>query len=415
MDVGPTERIDLAAHWLLETQIRNRDPRRGSLGSVNDGYRLAPDGGGCSYAFTEITGYAISFFLNLFRWYDDPAYLEAATQAGDYLLRIQSRKDAKTRGAFMHSMDLVSERPREEYYAFDAAMCIDGLVDLHEVTGERRYREAAERAGRWLIGRMQRSDGSFLALYDGDERRFGKTGIEDTWYYDGGCLHAKNAIALLKLARVTGEIQFEEAARRACNWVLSLQSPEGAFWTNRRRDVVFTHAHCYATEGLVYAGAELEEDRYQQAATRAAEWLLTQQGREGAFTYEYGSASRGVEGLIDKARSDGYRSVFRKRRTDATAQAVRIWTALNCLSDDLKYLGASRRAVDYLQTVQCIGSADSDRVGGVYHGRLDLLWFQLPERTLSSWCTMFAASAMYACQRASLGQYTFSEAIGDLF
>jgi hypothetical protein len=294
-------------------------------------------------------------------------------------------------------------------------MCINGLLDLYQTTGESPYRRAGELAGQWLVEKMQRSDGSFLALYDADERRFGKTEIEHTWYYDGGCLHAKNAIALLKLARASEEKQFEKAARKACNWVLHLQNHDGALWRSRQRDYVFTHAHCYATEGLIYASWTLEEEEYLKAAVKAADWLLTQQGKDGSLVYEYEPAWRGMKGLAERARREGYRVLFERKRTDATAQAVRIWLILYLLQNDPKYLWASQRAIGFLCSVQCTDSPDKERIGGVYHGRLDFLLFRRPERVFASWCTMFALSAMYSFDRITHGDHTFLRAIGELF
>ena len=409
------ERISLAANWLLETGIRNKDPNYSSFGSINHGYRVSSKGNTYSYAFTEITGYAISCFLNFAKWFDNTNYFEAAQQAGEYLLRIQNLSDREAYGAFMHSRDLVSEQSRDEYYSFDAAVCINGLLDLYESTGNVEYRKASELAGQWLVEKMQKSDGSFLALYDGSMKRYGKTDIEHMWYYDGGCLHAKNIIALLKLARVSGKSQFQNAARNACNWALQLQNLDGGIWRNKQRDYIFTHAHCYATEGLIYAAWVLEEEVHKQAVMKAADWLLLHQGKDGSFLYEYENSVRGMKRLVQNVQHNNYRELLRKKRTDATAQAVRIWLILYCLFNDSKYLRASQSAIDFLFNVQCINSSDKQQVGGIYHGCLDLLLFQLPEHTLSSWCTMFSASALYMFNEARHNRLDVSKSISELF
>lgn len=83
----------------------------------------------------------------------------------------------------------------------------------------------------------------------------------------------------------TREERYALAARRASEWLLSNQSPDGAW---RRNLSVMTTAPVLTYNGrcawaLAYAAAELDEPRFTEAAIRASDWVLAQQNSAGWF------------------------------------------------------------------------------------------------------------------------------------
>ena len=142
--------ISLAIKWLVESGIRNNG---GICFNYNFKTKEYP------WIYSEITGYSINMFLNILEFTKDESYLQLAVDAADYLSKIQvNSEDIKISGAIPHCMSLPNREVCKEYYAFDVAMCIAGLIDIYKITGNEKYLKSAISAGDWLIKQMQNSD-----------------------------------------------------------------------------------------------------------------------------------------------------------------------------------------------------------------------------------------------------------------
>ena len=398
--------IGLGLGWLAGTDIRHADGAEIALGGVNQGYnweeRRYP------FVYSEITGYAISAFTNAYRWTGDERYLLLARQSADFLLGVQGLvEEEAARGAIPHGLSLPDLELRRQYYSFDAAMCLQGLLDLDAVRPSPGLRAAARAIGDWLVERMQRDDGAFVAMVDAETGEWPYA--DEDPFGDGGCLHAKHAIGLLKLGRlppegvtsegVTADDRYAAAARRVCDWVLGLQDDDGAFRATERLEQVVSHPHCYATEGLLYATHALGAERYREAACRAGEWLLGAQNRDGSIRIAYKRRwYRMGRRVIEKLNP--------RRVSDATAQAIRIWLTLYYLDGDRRFLDGCHRAATFLHGMQCTSSSDRNAVGGFY------FWPGHP--VMYTWCTMFAVSALYALEHVDR-EGGYQRMIAELF
>jgi len=372
--------VELALDWLVHSDVRQTG------GGINQGYnwRLR------SYPFiySEITGYAVSAFVDAYRWTGDKNYVTLARESADFLLRIQclAEEDA-VRGAIAHSLSLPGMELQQRYYSFDAAMCLQGLLDLDDIAPAPDLQKSAQAIGDWLLERMQQENGAFLSLYDAETGQWQHRG--DNFFDDGGCLHAKHAIGLLKLGRVTGEQRYRLAAKQVCDWMLGLQDKDGAFRASERVRQVVSHAHCYATEGLLFAHDVLGTEHYLEAARRAGKWLLRVQNRDGSINIAYKRRWWRMGRRITE-------KLFPRRVTDATAQAIRIWLILYYLDGDDGFLDACYKAEGFLRKMQCTNSSDRSAMGGFY------FWPGHP--IMFTWCTMFAINALYALEHANRGE-----------
>lgn len=377
--------VNLALDWLVHSDVRYTNGQQIARGGLSQGYNWRERS--YPFVYSEITGYAISTFVNVYRWTGDPAYIGLARQSADFLMRVQGLVEGEAmHGAIPHSLSLPGLKPRHQYYSFDAAMCLQGLLDLDAVESTPELRRSAQAVGDWLVGRMQRESGAFLSMYDAPADEWQHAG--DALFGDDGCLHAKHAIGLLKLGRVTGDERYTRAAQRVCDWVLGLQDDDGAFRATERVEQVVSHPHCYATEGLLFAHDVLGTAGYLEAARRAGRWLLSVQNRDGSI------------GIAHKRRwwrmgSRVTEKLFPRRVTDATAQALRIWLVLYYLDGDQYLLDACRRAKRFLHRMQCVSSPDENAVGGFYFWRGHPMMF--------TWCTMFALSALRALEEVDSG------------
>jgi hypothetical protein len=163
----------------------------------------------------------------------------------------------------------------------------------------------------------------------------------------------------LKLGRVTGDDRYTAAARRVCDWVLGLQDDDGAFRATERLRQVVSHSHCYATEGLLFAHYALGAGHYLEAARRAGEWLLIAQNPDGSINIAYKRRWWRMGRRITE-------KLLPRQVTDATAQAIRIWLVLYYLDGDPRLLDACHSAESFLREMQCTSSPDRNAIGGFY-------------------------------------------------
>ena len=382
-----SEHINLASNWLSQSGIRNSNQNTPIFGSFNRQYD-------CTHktydlVYNEITGYGISALVCLYLYTDNQQYLRMAFEAADYLLSIQCLDSTlEEYGGIPHSLFLNGSQCNQQYYTFDNAMCLQGLIDLYTLTNNKQYLKGSSLVADWLIT-MQIADGSFLAMYDAETKL--KEHPSQLFAGDRGCLHAKHAIGLLKLADASGSNKYTERARKVCDWVLSLQRENGAFGANPDRRYVFAHAHCYATEGILYAYYALERNEFLQAALKAGEWLLQAQKSNGALLKNYSDKTVRIHRRIIKSFSA-------TRVTDATSQAVRIFCILYGLTGDNKFLEGAQRAITFLTTMQCLDSPDVNMRGGFYYQITKSPFRRTLSNIMPAWCTMFALQAMYYYQ-----------------
>ena len=352
MAVREQTAIELALTWLAQSNIRHATgPARGG---VNQGYNWQEHT--YPFVYSEITGYAVSTFVAAYRWTDATEYLTLARDAANFLLRVQENgSDVAIKGSIAHGLSLPDLKVMRQYFSFDVAMCLQGLLDLHRLRPDADLLDAARAAGDWLIAAMQQANGSFLAMIDAETGETHHPGNQ--FFNDFGCLHGKHAIGLLKLSRATGDQRYETAARKVCDWVLTLQAADGSFQAGEALDQVVSHPHCYAMEGLIYAHFALDDEKYLRATARAGEWLLNAQNRDGSINIAYKQDWLKMGRRITEI-------VFPKKVTDATSQAARLWTLLYQLNGDSRMLEAARKAAAFVRGVQVTESSDANAAGG---------------------------------------------------
>jgi len=241
---------------------------------------------------------------------------------------------------------------------------------------------------------MQNPDGSFLAYYDAETQT--KHHRWDEFHGDDGCLHIKNALGLLSLAQITDGERYFGAARRVCDWGTCLQRADGLFWANPRKKYVLTHAHCYATEGYLYAYHILGESAYLDACVASGDALLALQNKDGSLYHAYDNR------LSFKSRIRG--NLLPHKTVDATAQAVRIWLILRSIANDEGYRRAAEKGVSFLESMQETALRDSNATGGFHYQCCEAIPFRRLTATMFTWCTQFSIAALHAfCHMGSNG------------
>jgi len=377
--------VKTAINWLLNSAIHNLDKTNlETFGSFNNYYDLRKKNG--SYAYTEITAYAIELLLDLWRRTNDPRYFKNARLAGQWVGNMQYKGDDENAiGGFLQSPNGPMVH---RVFSFDSAICIGALSDLYRKTGDNKYLKMAGEGVRWLIQIMQNSDGSFKPFYDLTTKSFSSklnhrvsfwpmsTKLHKTWYELPGCHHGKIAIGLLKYYSIKKNPLLLEIVRSLCYWALMQQDHKGYFKVNPESKASFLHTHCYATEGLLYAYLYLKDRQIFDAAEKAGRWLIKIQRSDGSIPSWFNN-----------------RKIISRVNSSAVAQAIRLWSILYHETGDQCYYDSIKKSSRYLLSMQHVDS-DLDRLGGFYLVEFDLKLIRYRIKRLYSWSTMFAIHAL---------------------
>jgi rhamnogalacturonyl hydrolase YesR len=293
--------------------------------------------------------------------------------------------------------------PHHCYYSFDTGVCLSGLADLYTATGEKQYWQSAVMAADWLISQAQNDDGSYKAVFDRTQNIFDRSMLQKYWSGDKGSLHIKNIRGLIKAYEITRNEEYLKSIRKTMSWSRNIQNEEGFFPASQGIDLIFTHAHCYAIEGIISAFIYFNDAEYRGQILAAADWLLKAQNSDGSF-YDYyhlpniflrliSSDSR-VKRLYHGVITVDSQKIFRIKRTDAASQGARILAFSYLLTQKSRYKRAGLKALDFINKMQS-GSPNKNETGGIRFGRLDLIGIKRKSRLYTSWSGMFAANAMY--------------------
>lgn len=237
--------IDSALHdavkWLSLAQDNSPDD------GVSEGYHLKH---GWLPSYPETTGYIIETLCDYSALTADTPLKERALRMADWLINIQYEDGAIPDSYFKNKM------------VFDTGQVLFGFVRAYEETGKQQYREAALRAGKWLVD-VQEQDGTWQKYAVGE--------IPHTYY-------ARVAWSMTRLHSITGDDQFNESCSKNIEWVLTQQQDNGWFdnasFTTAKNDRPYTHTIAYTIRGILESGMYLQCDKFIDAARKAMLGLL---------------------------------------------------------------------------------------------------------------------------------------------
>jgi len=233
----------------------------------------------------------------------------------------------------------------------------------------------------------------------------------------------------------TGEHRFQRAARRASDWLVAIQAPDGRWISGNSRFAApeLTLYNVKAAWGLCEAGAVLGEQGYVQAALRNAEYCLSRQRPNGwlpdcclsdPLAPLLHTLAYSMQGLIGIGKITGRGDLIagarlladaqlRVMRADGflpgrqyedfspavtwccltgTAQTSLVWSELYALTHEEKYRTAAHRANRYLMARHDIRNPDPRLRGGV-PGSWPV-WGDYGRLTILNWATKFLVDAL---------------------
>lgn len=357
------QKINSVINWLLYSGIQNPEGAYDINGvNVSGGFNAWFDleKNDYSYVYTEISGYALTLLLYLYKETDDNIYFQRAQKVGDWLLKIQHHTGAFPTAFYLSDNFL---RKPDGFYSFDTGMVFNGLTNLYRHINQEKYLISAKKAADWVLD-YQKKDGSIAAIVDEDRGKVKDR--EETWSSQSGSYHAKLAMGYLNLYDLTKKKNYLEAACKLCDYALSFQQSDGQFFTYGKIKGTNFHPHAYTAEGLFVAGAYLDEIKYKKSARKATQWAI----------------SCNKEGIIPRHK---HNNTFNyNERIDVLAQIYRLTVLLGIKNDSNEKI--LNRILDY----QYFGENKSQH-GGFLFGKSNS-----GERTphINCWVSMFALQAL---------------------
>ena len=296
------------------------------------------------------------------------------------------------------------------------------FVEQEALTGDAALLERAIAMADWEID-IQLPDGAVMG---------GKYNTEPTpAVFNTGMV----LLGWAALIRRTDEERFRRAARRASQWLIDMQEPNGN-WIRGNSNFAEGGSTLYnvkAAWGLCEAGSALNEDAFVQGAIRNGEYCLSRQRPNGwlpecclsdpsaplLHTLAYSMQGligiaklTGRDDMIAGARAlaeqqlrimrpDGF--IPGRQREDfsaavdwccltGSAQTSIVWSELYLLTGDEKYREGVRRVNDYLLARHDIRNSDPRLRGGV-PGSWPV-WGDYGRLTILNWATKFLVDAL---------------------
>jgi hypothetical protein len=346
--------VDLDAHireamaWLERAQDAGTD--RGVSYGVRFGQDFSP-------SYPETTGYICCTFLDEWRRTGHQDYLRRAIEMGDWEIAIQMPE-----GAVMGSTVDTTPSPA----VFNTGMVLLGWSALVRETGEERFRNAARRAGEWLVS-VQEDDGN----WNRGNSQFARS--TSTLY------NVKAAWGLAEAGLALGDDRFVNAAVRNAEYCLSRQQPNG--WlpdcclSDPTRPLLHTLA--YAMQGLLGIGQGTGRADLVAGARRLADAQIR---------------IMNADGFIPGRQHSDFTGAVAWCCLTGSAQTSIVWSDLYRMTGDAKYRAAAVRLNRYLMERHDIRNPDQRLRGGVAgswpvwgdYGRLQIL----------NWATKFLVDAL---------------------
>jgi len=234
----------MAVEWLLRAQFNMTDYGFGS-------YRI---GSGWTSSYPETTGYIIPTLMNYAQRKNENEIIKCCVRAADWLLEIQ-----KPSGGWQGET-LLQQRPE---VVFNTGQIIRGLIVMYKHTHDEKYLNSCIKAADWLCD-IQESDGSWVKnaymnvarVYDS----YVDVPLLQLCQLTGNKRYKETAIKNLDW--------IVDKKQQSNGWFVDCDN------TIKHNDRPILHTISYTIDGLINSGLILDDPKYIQAGQKAANKLL---------------------------------------------------------------------------------------------------------------------------------------------
>lgn len=347
-------RVDsgVALSEVMRWVVRAQSPTGGisAYFSLTSGW--APD-------YPETTGYLIPTMFDYADFSGDTRFGHRATQAGEWLLRLQ-RDDGSFPAGFGGS--------DAEPSVFNTGQILFGLVRLWKETNDASFQSATHRAADWL-----------LAVQDVD-------GAWRTWTYQKRChvYYTMVAWALAEAGSSLGEPEFVDAAAANARWAIEQQLPNGRFqryqlpyWPEFLHFIAYTHQGLLGTWAVTREPALFEP--VADAAARTLRMFEISKTLPGALVPGTWEAEGNFECLT------------------GMAQEALVWTVVGRELSDVRYLNAVLKINESIKARLKLTGPRTTR--GAVPGSFPI-WGRYLSMRYPNWAAKFLADSLMAEKHA---------------
>ncbi|MFV0387768.1 MAG: hypothetical protein ACK5NT_03345 [Pyrinomonadaceae bacterium] len=311
--------------------IKNAHEQAGNKG-VAGGYSLID---GWLPPYPETTGYIIPTLLDFAEVSSEDDWRERALRMADWEIDVQMENGAVQAGLYEPG------KPQVEA-VFNTGQVVRGWCRIYSDTEFERFREAAIRAGNWLL-KFQDDDGAWRISSAETETKVHAYDVRTAW-------------SLLELYKITGAEEYKRAAISNIEWTLERQTNNGWFennsffrteenWSNP-----FTHMIAYVMEGLIESYKFLGTQKILDATVKTAERLLR--------IFEI---KKYMHGDFDK----NWKPTTNYSCLTGDAQIAGVWLQIFEITNDVRFLNGALKLSDFVKSTQNLKAVNKGIRGGV--------------------------------------------------
>lgn len=327
-----------------------------AINSEDGGFRTWYYNGGWTSSYPETSGYIIPTLLEYAQKYNRKDLIQLCLNTAEWLLKIQ-----KPSGGWQSGY--VHENKNE--VVFNTGQVIRGLYAIYKITNEVKYLNASIRACEWLCS-IQEKDGSWKKHAFMNQKR-----VYDS-YVD---------YPLILIAKEVGRQDFEQAARKNLDWILTQQLPNGWFEncdnTIKHNNRPILHTIAYTLDGLIDCGMVLKEKIYIHAAKIAADKLLEIFNQKKWLNGRWSRLWTGSQAMI----------------CTGSAQMAIVWKKLYDITNDKNYLNAITKINNQLCYIQQHHHNKHHPAYGAIPGSFPL-WGRYEPFGFPNWATKYFADSL---------------------
>lgn len=263
------KKVNLALNWLTTSGIQNSDKRnKKQFGAFNAWFDTKSKK--YSYMYSEITGYLITSMLFHYELTKKKIFLQSAKNCADWLIENSQDTSGGFKCLFLVNKKLKYGKKKNYIYAFDNGVIINGLVNLYNVTSNKKYLSAAEKSAEFMNTHFFKKNNQIKPVYDLKNKKF----IEDAkeWSLVSGSYHTKISMGYFNLYKATKKKKYLVNGKKILDAYLKKQKKNGEFIST----VTTTnyHPYCYSLEGYWACGEYLKNKNYKLSCIKGVKWIL---------------------------------------------------------------------------------------------------------------------------------------------
>lgn len=294
-------------------------------------------------------GQAIKALIGAYKLFNDIKYLNGAKLIAGFIEkeRIDDVSDPD------YGLILAYEDRGNAVNTSAILECVDGLMDLSEITGDMKYFNMGADGLKWVAEKSYiQKEGLFKDSYEVAGRRWVSVYEGQDQTYPGRPLLDDGVF--LRLFKHTGNSMFKDIFYETAQRLLKDEEPEGNWikYGPCDKDLGRIHPrHAYWWgKPMIFAYEDSGEERYLDCAKRAGNWYVKAQRKDGGL----------FRGTYLDFNTDSFGHC-----TSGIACAAILWSELYRITNDTSWIGPIKKAVEYCMNMQFYDVKDPNLKGAI--------------------------------------------------